>query len=485
MVPQRRLLRYSNELSAMTPQEALEFARKNDARQIDLRFTDIPGLNQHISYPISMLNEDAFEDGFGIDGSSIRGWAAINESDMLIIPDASTAFMDPFAEVRTLVMLGDIVDPITRQHYDRDPRWIAKKAELYLKNSGLADTAYFGAEAEFFIFDNVRFDQNQHSGFYFIDAEEGRWNSGREENNLGYRPRYKEGYFPVPPTDHYQDLRSEMVATMLECGLNIECHHHEVATGGQCEIDQRFDTLVKSADNMMLYKYIVRNVAYQYGKSVTFMPKPIFGDNGSGMHTHQSLWRDGKPLFAGDNYAGLSQIALWYIGGLLRHARALSAIIAPTTNSYKRLVPGYEAPVNLAYSRRNRSAAVRIPMYSNSPKAKRVEFRPPDPASNPYLAFAAMMMAGLDGIVNKIDPGEPLDKDIYDLSPEEMRKVPSMPPMLDEALTCLEEDHAFLTKGHVFSEEILETFVSYKRKNEAEAVRLRPHPYEFALYYDI
>jgi glutamine synthetase len=485
MVPQRRLLRYSNELSAMTPQEALEFARKNDARQIDLRFTDIPGLNQHISYPISMLNEDAFEDGFGIDGSSIRGWAAINESDMLIIPDASTAFMDPFAEVRTLVMLGDIVDPITRQHYDRDPRWIAKKAELYLKNSGLADTAYFGAEAEFFIFDNVRFDQNQHSGFYFIDAEEGRWNSGREENNLGYRPRYKEGYFPVPPTDHYQDLRSEMVATMLECGLNIECHHHEVATGGQCEIDQRFDTLVKSADNMMLYKYIVRNVAYQYGKSVTFMPKPIFGDNGSGMHTHQSLWRDGKPLFAGDNYAGLSQIALWYIGGLLRHARALSAIIAPTTNSYKRLVPGYEAPVNLAYSRRNRSAAVRIPMYSNSPKAKRVEFRPPDPASNPYLAFAAMMMAGLDGIVNKIDPGEPLDKDIYDLSPEEMRKVPSMPPMLDEALTCLEEDHAFLTKGDVFSEEILETFVSYKRKNEAEAVRLRPHPYEFALYYDI
>ncbi len=469
----------------MTPQEALDFARSNDARQIDLRFTDIPGLNQHISYPISMLNEDAFEDGFGIDGSSIRGWAAINESDMLIIPDASTAFMDPFAEIRTLVMLGDIVDPITRQHYDRDPRWIAKKAELYLKNSNLADTAYFGAEAEFFIFDNVRFDQNQHSGFYFIDAEEGRWNSGREENNLGYRPRYKEGYFPVPPTDHYQDLRSEMVATMLECGLNIECHHHEVATGGQCEIDQKFDTLVKSADNMMLYKYIVRNVAYQYGKSVTFMPKPIFGDNGNGMHTHQSLWRDGKPLFAGDNYAGLSQIALWYIGGLLRHARALSAIIAPTTNSYKRLVPGYEAPVNLAYSRRNRSAAVRIPMYSNSPKAKRVEFRPPDPASNPYLAFAAMMMAGLDGIVNKLDPGEPLDKDIYDLSPEEMRQVPSMPSSLDEALACLEDDHGFLVKGDVFSEEIIETFIAYKRRNEAEAVRLRPHPYEFALYYDI
>ncbi len=469
----------------MTAQEVLDFAKKEDARQIDIRFTDLPGLNQHISYPIAMLDENSFEDGFGIDGSSIRGWAAINESDMLLIPDPATAFMDPFAETRTLVMIGDIIDPITRQHYDRDPRWIARKAELHLRNSGLADIAYFGAEAEFFIFDNIRFDQTPNTGFYFIDAEEGRWNSGREHNNLGYRPRYKEGYFPVPPTDHYQDLRSEMVATMIECGLNIECHHHEVASGGQCEIDQRYDTLVKSADNMMLYKYIVRNVAYQYGKTVTFMPKPIFGDNGSGMHTHQSLWSNGKPLFAGDSYAGLSQMALWYIGGLLRHARALSAIIAPTTNSYKRLVPGYEAPVNLAYSRRNRSAAVRIPMYSNSPKTKRVEFRPPDPACNPYLGFAGMMMAGLDGIVNRIDPGEPLDKDIYDLSPEEMKKVPSMPASLDEALTCLEEDHAFLTKGDVFSEELIETFVTYKRKAEAEAVRLRPHPYEFALYYDI
>jgi glutamine synthetase len=469
----------------MTAQELLEFAKKEDARQIDIRFTDLPGLNQHISFPINMLDENSFEDGFGIDGSSIRGWAAINESDMLLIPDPDTAFMDPFAETRTLVVIGDIIDPITRQHYDRDPRWIARKAELHLRNSGLADTAYFGAEAEFFIFDNIRFDQTPNSGFYFIDAEEGRWNSGRESNNLGYRPRYKEGYFPVPPTDHYQDLRSEMVATMIECGLNIECHHHEVASGGQCEIDQRFDTLVKSADNMMLYKYVVRNVAYQYGKTVTFMPKPIFGDNGSGMHTHQSLWAAGKPLFAGDSYAGLSQMALWYIGGLLRHARALSAIIAPTTNSYKRLVPGYEAPVNLAYSRRNRSAAVRIPMYSNSPKTKRVEFRPPDPACNPYLGFAGMMMAGLDGILNKMDPGEPLDKDIYDLSPEEMKMVPSMPASLDEALTCLEEDHAFLTKGDVFSEELIETFVTYKRRSEAEAVRLRPHPYEFALYYDI
>jgi glutamine synthetase len=359
------------------------------------------------------------------------------------------------------------------------------KAENYLKHSGIADTAYFGAEAEFFIFDNIRFDQNAHCGFYFIDAEEGRWNSGREENNLGYRPRYKEGYFPVPPTDHYQDLRAEMVNVMIDCGLDIECHHHEVATGGQCEIDQRFDTLVKSADNMMTYKYCVRNTANQYGKTVTFMPKPIFGDNGSGMHTHQSLWKDGKALFAGDMYAGLSQMALWYIGGLLKHARALSAVIAPTTNSYKRLVPGYEAPVNLAYSRRNRSAAVRIPMYSASPKAKRVEFRPPDPSANPYLAFAAMLMAGLDGVLNKVDPGESLDKDIYDLSPEEMKAVPSMPGSLDEALSCLEEDHGFLLKGDVFSEELLETYIGYKRRSEAEAVRLRPHPYEFALYYDI
>ncbi|MBI1898430.1 MAG: type I glutamate--ammonia ligase [Acidobacteria bacterium] len=469
----------------MTPNEVLEFAKKNDARQLDLRFTDLPGLLQHVSYPINMLDEDSFEEGFGIDGSSIRGWAAINESDMLLVPDSTTAYMDPFAETPTLTMTCDVIDPITRQHYDRDPRWIARKAEMHLKNSGLADTAYFGAEAEFFIFDNVSFDQNQHSGYYYVDAEEGRWNSGRRENNLGYRPRYKEGYFPVPPTDHYQDLRSEMVSTMMKCGIVIECHHHEVATGGQAEIDQKYDTLIRSADNMMLYKYVIRNVAYQYGKTVTFMPKPLFADNGSGMHTHQSLWKDGKPLFAGDGYAGLSQLALWYIGGLLKHARALSAIIAPTTNSYKRLVPGYEAPVNLAYSRRNRSAAVRIPMYSASPKAKRVEFRPPDPACNPYMAFAAMLMAGIDGVQNKIDPGEPLDKDIYDLSPEELKRVPSMPASLEEALNCLEEDHAFLLKGDVFSEELLETFISYKRKNEADAIRLRPHPYEFALYYDI
>ena len=469
----------------MTPKEVLELAEANGARQLDMRFTDIPGLQHHVSYPISQLSEGTFQDGFGIDGSSIRGWAAINESDMLLIPDPNTALMDPFGETRTLVMLGNVIDPITKQSYERDPRYIAQKAEKYLQNSGLGDTAYFGAEAEFFIFDNIRFDQNQHSGYYFIDAEEGRWNSGRGENNLGYRPRYKEGYFPVPPTDHYQDLRSEMVQTMIECGLDIECHHHEVATGSQCEIDQRFDTLVKSADNMMLYKYIVRNVANQYGKTVTFMPKPLFQDNGSGMHTHQSIWRDGKPLFAGDGYAGLSQMALWYIGGLLKHARALSAIIAPTTNSYKRLVPGYEAPVNLAYSRRNRSAACRIPMYSASPKSKRVEFRPPDPAANPYLAFAAMLMAGIDGVLNKIAPGEPLDKDIYDLSPEEMKNVPSMPASLEEALICLEDNHQFLMRGDVFSEELIETFIEYKLKNEADAIRLRPHPYEFSLYYDI
>jgi len=468
-----------------TPKDVLEFVKKNDVKQLDLRFTDLPGVQQHVSYPISELSESNFEEGFGFDGSSIRGWAAINESDMLLIPDPTTAIIDPFYAVKTVVMLCDIIDPITRQPYDRDPRRIAKKAESYLQNSGLADTAYFGAEAEFFIFDNIRFDQSANFGFYFIDAEEGRWNSGRKENNLGYRPRYKEGYFPVPPTDHYQDLRAEMVETMIKCGIHIECHHHEVATGGQAEIDQRYNTLVASADSMMLYKYIARNVAFQYGKTVTFMPKPLFGDNGSGMHTHQSLWKSGKPLFAGDLYAGLSQMALWYIGGLLKHARALAAIIAPTTNSYKRLVPGYEAPVNLAYSRRNRSAACRIPMYSANPKAKRVEFRPPDPACNPYLGFAAMLMAGLDGVMNKVDPGEPLDKDIYDLEPEEMKAVPSMPASLEEALAALEDDHGFLMKGDVFSEDLLESYVSYKRKNEADAIRLRPHPYEFALYYDI
>jgi glutamine synthetase len=467
------------------PKTVLDFAKKNDVRILDLRFTDLPGLWHHVSYPIEQLTEDSFEEGFGMDGSSIRGWAAIHESDMLLIPDPAFYLLDPFTEVSTLAMVADVIDPVTKQRYDRDPRYIARKAELYLNSTGIADTAYFGAEAEFFIFDSVRFDQREQYGFYFIDAEEGRWNSGREENNLGYRPRYKEGYFPVPPTDHYQDLRSEMVVTMQNAGLVVECHHHEVATGGQTEIDLQYNSLVKSADGMLLYKYIVKNVANQHGKTVTFMPKPIYGDNGSGMHTHQSLWKGNQPLFAGDGYAGLSQLALWYIGGLIKHGPALAALIAPTTNSYKRLVPGFEAPVNLAYSRRNRSAACRIPMYSASPRARRVEFRPPDPSCNPYLAFAAMMMAGLDGIENKIDPGPPLDKDIYDLGPEELAKVPSMPGALEDALDALEKDGAFLLKGEVFTEEMLRSYIEYKRDKEIDAVRLRPHPYEFALYYDI
>ncbi len=467
------------------PKTVLEFVKKNNVKLLDLRFTASPGLWHHVSFPIGQFSEESFEDGFGMDGSSIRGWAAIHESDMLLIPDAHWYMLDPFTEVATLVMIADVIDPVTKQRYDRDPRYIAKKAEMYLNSTGQADTAYFGAEAEFFIFDNIRFDQREQHGFYFIDAEEGRWNSGRKENNLGYRPRYKEGYFPVPPTDHYQDLRTEMAMMMQNCGLTVECHHHEVATGGQTEIDLKFDSLLRSADHMMLYKYIVRNVANQYGKTVTFMPKPLFQDNGSGMHTHQSLWKGGKPLFAGDGYAGMSQMALWYIGGLIKHGPALSAIIAPTTNSYKRLVPGFEAPVNLAYSRRNRSAACRIPMYSASPKAKRIEFRPPDPSCNPYLAFAAMLMAGLDGVENKVDPGQPLDKDIYDLGPEELASVPSMPASLDLALDALERDHQFLLKGDVFTEELLETYIAYKRTAEVNAIRLRPHPFEFALYYDI
>jgi glutamine synthetase len=467
------------------PKTVLDFAKSNDAKILDLRFTDIPGLWHHVSYPIEQLTEAAFSEGFGIDGSSIRGWAAIHESDMLLKPDPATHLLDPFTEVPTLVLICDVVDPVTKQPYDRDPRYIARKAEMYLNSTGVADTARFGAEAEFFIFDNVRFDQREQYGFYFIDAEEGRWNSGRDQNNLGYRPRYREGYFPVPPTDHYQDLRSEMVLTMQSCGMNVECHHHEVATGGQTEIDLKFDTLLRSADKMLLYKYVVRNVANHHAKTVTFMPKPIFGDNGNGMHTHQSLWKHGEPLFSGDGYSGMSQAALWYVGGLLKHGPALAAIIAPTTNSYKRLVPGFEAPVNLAYSRRNRSAACRIPMYSASPAGKRVEFRPPDPSCNPYMAFAAMLMAGLDGIENKMDPGPPLDKDIYELDPEELASVPSMPGSLEDALDELERDHSFLLKGDVFTEEVLRTYVDYKRSKEVDAIRLRPHPFEFALYYDI
>ncbi|MHB8735818.1 MAG: type I glutamate--ammonia ligase [Terriglobales bacterium] len=468
-----------------TAKDVLEFCKKHDVKIVDVRFTDIPGLWHHISFPIQHISEDTFTDGVGIDGSSIRGWSVIHESDMLLVPDPSWFMLDPFTSVPTLVLIGDVQDPTTRERYNRDPRYVAQKAEAYLKTLGIADQAFFGAEAEFFVFDNVRFDQGANFSFYHIDGEEGRWNSGRETDNLGYRPRYKEGYFPVPPTDQLMDLRTEMVLKMQAAGLDVECHHHEVATGGQCEIDMRFNTMVKTADALLIYKYLVKNTAVQYGKTVTFMPKPLFGDNGSGMHTHQSLWNGGKPLFAGDKYAGLSEMALHYIGGLLKHARALAAIISPTTNSYKRLVPGYEAPVNLAYSSRNRSAACRIPMYSNSPKAKRVEFRPPDPSCNPYLAFAAMLLAGLDGVQNKIDPGAALDHDIFELSPKELKKVPSMPGSLEEALNELEKDHKFLLQGDVFTKDLIETYIEYKRKNEAKPVSIRPHPYEFSLYYDI
>ncbi len=470
----------------MTPKQVLELAKKNKAVMVDLKFIDFPGLWQHFSVPITELKESNFTEGFGFDGSSIRGWQAIHASDMLILPDPTTVMMDPFRQYPTLSMICNIIDPVTKEPYTRDPRFIAQKAEKYLKSTGIADTCYFGPEAEFFIFDDVRFDQNAHSGFYFVDSEEGIWNSGSDEMpNLGYKPRHKEGYFPVPPTDKLEDLRTEMVVQMQACGIDVEAQHHEVATGGQCEIDMRFSPLVNMADKLMLFKYIIKNVAYSHDKTATFMPKPLFGDNGSGMHCHQSLWKNGKPLFAGGEYAGLSEMAIHYIGGILKHAKSLAAITNPTTNSYKRLVPGYEAPVNLAYSARNRSASIRIPMYSASPKAKRVEVRFPDPSCNGYLAFAAMLMAGLDGIENKIKPGSPLDKDIYEMPAEELAKVPQMPGSLDEALDNLEKDHKYLLKGNVFTEDALSKWMEYKRKSEVDAVRLRPHPYEFYLYYDI
>jgi glutamine synthetase len=404
----------------------------------------------------------------------------------LVIPDPTTAVMDPFTQTSTLSLICNIVDPITKEKYTRDPRNITQKAEAYLKSTGIADTAYFGPEAEFFIFDDIRYDQRENCGYYYINSVEGQWNTGAEENpNLGYKARYKEGYFPVPPTDSMADIRSEMVLTMEKVGIQVEAQHHEVATAGQAEIDMRFSTLTKSADNLMWYKYILKNVARKHGKTVTLMPKPIFGDNGSGMHTHQSLWKSGQPLFAGNGYAGLSDMALWYIGGILKHAAALCALVAPTTNSYKRLVPGYEAPVNLAYSSRNRSAGIRIPMYSPSPKTKRIEVRFPDCSCNGYLAFAAMLMAGLDGIQNKIDAGSPLDKDIYELGPEELKDVPSVPGSLDGALTALENDHEFLLRGDVFTQDAIDVWIDYKRKREVDPVRLRPHPYEFVLYYDV
>ena len=470
----------------MTPKEVVKFAREQGARMVDLKFMDFPGMWQHFTVPILRLEEVSFEDGFGFDGSSIRGWQAIHVSDMLVIPDPTTAVMDPFTATPTLSLICNIVDPITKEKYTRDPRNITQKAEAYLKSTGIADTAYFGPEAEFFIFDDIRYDQRENCGYYYINSVEGQWNTGAEENpNLGYKARYKEGYFPVPPTDSMADIRSEMVLTMEKVGIQVEAQHHEVATAGQAEIDMRFSTLTKSADNLMWYKYILKNVARKHGKTVTLMPKPIFGDNGSGMHTHQSLWKSGQPLFAGNGYAGLSDMALWYMGGILKHAAALCALVAPTTNSYKRLVPGYEAPVNLAYSSRNRSAGIRIPMYSPSPKTKRIEVRFPDCSCNGYLAFAAMLMAGLDGIQNKIDPGSPLDKDIYELGPEELKDVPSVPGSLDSALTALENDHEFLLRGDVFTQDAIDVWIDYKRKREVDPVRLRPHPYEFVLYYDV
>jgi glutamine synthetase len=470
----------------MTPSEVLKLAADQGAKMLDLRFKDLPGLWQHLTVPISELNEEVFTDGYGFDGSSIRGWQAINTSDMLVVPDPITARMDPFMKQPTLVMICDIVDPITRENYSRDPRNVAKKAEAYMQATGVADTAYFGPELEFFIFDDIRFDTNEHSSYYFVDSAEGQWNTGRDEGpNLGYKPRYKEGYFPVPPTDSLHDIRTEMVLTMEQLGIRVEAQHHEVATAGQGEIDMRYDSLVAMGDKLLWYKYIAKNIARRHGKTVTFMPKPLFNDNGTGMHTHQSLWKDGQPLFAGDAYAGVSQMCLYYIGGILKHAPALCAFVAPTTNSYKRLVPGFEAPVNLAYSSRNRSAGVRIPMYSPSPKAKRIEVRFPDPSCNGYLAFAAMLMAGLDGIENRIDPGEPLDKDIYELSPAELSKVPSVPGSLEGALNALEQDHDFLTKGDVFTQDVIDMWLNYKHSQEVDAVRLRPHPYEFKLYFDI
>ena len=472
----------------MDAKTVLTYAGDQEAKFLSLRFTDLVGAWHHLSFPIHELTEGSFEDGFGFDASSLRGWAAINESDMLLVPDPSRYWMDPFASEPTLCMIANVVDPITREGYWLDPRSVAARAENYLRFTGIADTAYFGPEAEFFVFDDVSFFNEQNGAGYSVDSEEGIWNTGRSGGdgpNIGYRIRNKEGYVPVPPTDTLADFRADVALTLEEVGIQVECHHHEVATAGQCEIDFRYSTLIGTADNLQLFKYTVRNVARRHGKGATFMPKPLYGDNGSGMHCHQSLWKGEKPLFAGDGYAGLSELARFYIGGLLKHAAAVVAFAAPTTNSYKRLVPGFEAPVNLAYSARNRSAAVRVPVYSPSPKAKRLEFRPPDPSCNPYLAFAAMLLAGLDGIQNRIEPGEPLDKDIYDLSPEELKDVPSLPGSLDEALGALERDQEFLLKGDVFTPQLIERWVRYKREREVQPLRLRPHPLEFGMYFDI
>ena len=471
----------------MSPRELIEFAEKNNVKIVDFKFMDIPGLWQHFSISFRDLTEEVFEEGIGFDGSSIRGFQTIEESDMVLIPDSNTFFLDPFTDVQTLNIICNIKDPITLEPYSRDSRFISQKAEKYLKSTGIADVAYFGPEAEFYILDEIRFDQTPNSGYYYIDSVEGFWNTGRQENpNLGYKPRYKEGYFPVPPMDSYQNLRTEMVLTLEGIGIETEVQHHEVGTAGQAEIDIKYDSLVKIGDKIMMYKYVIKNLARKRGKTVTFMPKPIFMDNGSGMHTHQSLWKNNKNLFfKAGAYGDISDVGLYYIGGLIKHTPSVLAFAAPTTNSYRRLVPGFEAPVNLIYSQRNRSACIRIPMYSRSEKAKRIEYRPPDPSCNPYLAFVAMLMAGVDGIENKIMPPDPIDKDLYDLPPEDKAKVQSTPSSLEDVLHALENDHEFLLKGDVFTSDVIETWINYKREKEVEAIRLRPHPYEFALYFDI
>jgi glutamine synthetase len=474
----------------MTPKDTIKLAREKDARIVDLRFIDVPGLWQHFSIPVGELTEELFAEGIGFDGSSIRGFQTIDESDMLLFPDPASAAMDPFTADATLVLICNVKDPVTGEWYSRDPRYVAQKAEAYLQKTGIADTVYIGPELEFFFLDDVRFDQSYNCGYYYIDSEAGFWNSGKEGTpdrpNLGYRPRYKQGYFPVPPMDKFQDIRSAMVLALEGLGVKIEVHHHEVGTAGQTEVDMRYDTLTRMADKVLWYKYCAKNTARRFGKTATFMPKPIFQDNGSGMHTHQSLWKNGKNLFyEKGGYADISDACLHYIGGILRHAPALCALIAPTTNSYRRLVPGYEAPINLAYSQRNRSACVRIPVYSSREAAKRIEFRTPDPSCNPYLCFAACLMAGLDGMEKRFDPGAPIDKDLYELPPEEASKVKQLPGSLGEVLDALEEDHEFLLRGGVFTPDLIETWIEYKRKNEVDAIRLRPHPWEFALYFDV
>jgi len=469
----------------MTPKEFFAYVKKCGSEMVDLKFVDLLGTWQHCTFPIDVLDEDTFVDGLGFDGSSIRGWQGIHMSDMLAVPDPDTACLDPFFARPTVSVTANIMDPITKEDYSRDPRFVARKAEAWLKKTGVADAALIGPEPEFFIFDEVRYEQNQHRGVYEIDSNEGAWNTARfEEPNLGYKPSFKGGYFPVSPTDTLGDIRGEMVYEMRKIGIVVEAHHHEVATAGQSEIDMKFTNLLKMADQLMWYKYICKNVAKKHGKTVTFMPKPIFQDNGSGMHTHFSLWKGGKPLFAGKGYAGLSDLGLWCIGGILKHAPAILAFAAPTTNSYRRLVPGFEAPVNLCMSARNRSASCRIPMYSPNPKAKRVEFRCPDPSCNGYLTFSAILMAALDGIQKKTDPGKPLDRDIYEMTREELAETAKTPGSLEEAIAALEKDHEFLMAGDVFTPDLIEAWIAWKKEKELDEMHLRPHPYEFHLYYD-